>query len=85
MPGHRPRPQGNLLIYHDLALACDVLPARGMVTASNLCPLVGIDTEFVEVECTINLDPDGLDAGRLREATAHGDAALTTDLVSHVK
>ena len=31
------------------------------------------------------LDPDDLDAGRLREATAHRDAATTADLVSHVR
>jgi len=31
------------------------------------------------------LDPDDLDAGRLGEATAHGNAAPTTDLGSHVR
>lgn len=31
------------------------------------------------------LDSDDLDAGRLREATAHRDAAPTADLVSHVR
>lgn len=31
------------------------------------------------------LDPDNLDAGRLREATGHHDAPPTADLLSHVR
>lgn len=46
----------------------------------------GID-RLIKVARTIAdlLDPDDLDAVRLREATAHRDADPTADLVSHVR
>jgi hypothetical protein len=42
---------------------------------------------LIQIARTIadRLDLDDLDAGRLREATAHRDAAPTADLVSHVR
>lgn len=56
--------------------------------SSLACPIAARSIDrLIKVARTIadRLDPDDLDAGRLRDATAHRDAAPTADLVSSVR
>jgi len=58
-------------------------PGSGLtrtIAARTIDPLIKVARTIADL-----LDPDDLDAGHLREATAHHDAAPTVDLVSHVR